>query len=153
MILKTREIHDFSEIEEIINTAQVCHLGMADGDKPYVLPMNFGYENKTVYLHGAPEGKKIEVLEKNKNVCITFDIDHHLKFRDEHVACSYSMRYRSVILSGKAVSINDYDEKIKCMNIIMRKYSGKDFTYNAPAIKNIKVWKVEIEEITGKKFI
>ena len=85
MILETREIKDFAEIEEIINIAQVCHLGMVNGGQPYVLPMNFGYENKTIYLHGAPEGKKNDVIDKNNHVCITFDIDHVFKFRDEHV--------------------------------------------------------------------
>ena len=126
---------------------------MVDGDKPYVIPMNFGYKDKTIYFHGAPEGQKIDVLHKNNNVCITFDIDHKLRYRDEHVACSWSMRFRSVVLSGKAIFIEDYNEKIDCLNIIMENYSDKKFNYNSPAVKNVKIWKVEINEITGKKYI
>ena len=152
MILKDREIKDFNEIEEILKTAQVCHVGMVDGDKPYVLPMNFGYIDKTIYLHSASDGKKIDILTKNNNVCISFDIDQKLKYRDEHVACSWGMRFRSVVLSGKVVFIEDNDEKINCLNIIMKHYTEKEFTYNLPAVKNVKIWKVEIEEISGKKF-
>ena len=152
MILKDREIKDFNEIEEILKTAQVCHVGMVDDGKPYVLPMNFGYIDKTIYLHSAPDGKKIDILTKNNNVCISFDIDQKLKYRDEHVACSWGMRFRSVVLSGKVFFIEDNDEKINSLNIIMKHYTKKEFTYNLPAVKNVKIWKVEIEEISGKKF-
>ena len=153
MILKDREIKDFNEIEEILKTAQVCHVGMVDeNNKPYVLPMNFGYLNKIIYLHSAPDGKKIDILTKNNNICISFDIDQKLKFRDEHVACSWGMRFRSVILSGKVIFIDDNDEKINCLNIIMKQYTEIEFSYNLPAVKNVKIWKVEIEEISGKKF-
>jgi len=152
MILKDREIKDFNEIEEILKTAQVCHVGMVDDGKPYVLPMNFGYVENTIYLHSAPDGKKIDILTKNNNVCISFDIDQKLKYRDEHVACSWGMRFRSVVLSGKVFFIEDNDEKINSLNIIMKHYTKKEFTYNLPAVKNVKIWKVEIEEISGKKF-
>ena len=152
MILKDREIKDFNEIEEILKTAQVCHVGMVDDGKPYVLPMNFGYVENTIYLHSAPDGKKIDILTKNNNVCISFDIDQKLKYRDEHVACSWGMRFRSVVLSGKVFFIEDNVEKINCLNIIMKHYTNKEFSYNLPAVKNVKIWKVEIEEITGKKF-
>ena len=152
MILKEREIKNFSEIEEIINAAEVCYVGMVDVDKPYVLPYNFGYENNTFYLHGASEGKKVEVLNKNNNVCITISIDHKLSFRHETVACSYSMKYKSIVASGKAISIDDYDEKCRCLNLIMKKYVKKEFKFNPPSINNIKIFKIEIENITGKKF-
>ena len=68
MILKDREIFDFNEIEEIINNTQLCYVAMSLNDEPYVLPFNFAYENRTIYLHSAPEGKKIDILEKNPKV-------------------------------------------------------------------------------------
>lgn len=138
--------------ENIINEAIVCRIALVDGEKPYILPFNFGYENKTLYLHSASEGKKIDIIKKNNNVSISFDIDHELFHRDEGVACSYGMKYRSVIITGKMTDINDYNEKVRVMNIFMLKYAGKEFSYNAPAIKNVKVFKVEIEEMTGKKY-
>ena len=110
------------------------------------------YENNTFYLHGASEGKKVEVLNKNNNVCITISIDHKLSFRHETVACSYSMKYKSIVASGKAISIDDYDEKCRCLNLIMKKYVKKEFKFNPPSINNIKIFKIEIENITGKKF-
>jgi hypothetical protein len=37
------------------------------------------------------------------------------------------------------------------MNIIMQKYAGKDFSYATPAIRNVAVFKVLIDSISGKE--
>ena len=81
------------------------------------------------------------------------DIDHEIKYRHEQVACSWSMRYRSVLAFGQVEFIEDYDEKVRVLNVIMRKYAGRDFTYNAPAVRNVKIWKVAPTQIFGKKFV
>jgi uncharacterized protein len=41
---KDREVTDLSRLEEIIQKCDCIHLGLLDGDYPYVVPMNFGYE-------------------------------------------------------------------------------------------------------------
>ena len=56
---KDREITDRAEIEAILNEAMVCRIGLADDGEPYVVPVSFGYEDGSVYIHSAPEGKKI----------------------------------------------------------------------------------------------
>ena len=62
--------------------------------------MNFGYENGIIYLHSGPEGSKLEMLEHNNNVCITFSVGHKLVYQHEKVACSYSMRSESAMCRG-----------------------------------------------------
>ncbi|MDP4267392.1 MAG: pyridoxamine 5'-phosphate oxidase family protein [Bacteroidota bacterium] len=142
----------FSEIEDIISKCQVCYVGMSDGENPYVLPFNFGYKDKTIYLHSGKEGKKIEILRKNNKVSIAFSTDHLLRFQNEEVACSWGMKYRSVIAFGEVEFINDIDEKTRCMNIIMDNYTNKNFKYNSPSILNVKIFKIKINKVTGKVF-
>ena len=55
---KDREITDRAEIEAILNEAMVCRIGLADGGEPYVVPLSFGYEDGSVYIHSAPEASK-----------------------------------------------------------------------------------------------
>ncbi len=130
-------------IQSIIDKCELCYLGMADHKgQPYVLPFNFGYEEGVLYLHSAPAGKKMDILKDNPKVCAAFSTDHQLFHRHEPVACSYGMKYRSVLLHGAIEFIEDYDEKVRVLNIIMRKYTGRDFTYNAPAVNNVCVYKV-----------
>lgn len=140
------------EIRAIIDKCEACYIGMIDKEgNPYVLPFNFGFEDGVIYLHSAQEGKKIDILRNNPKVCIAFSTDHKLFHRHEPVACSYGMKYRSVLAYGEVVFVEDYDEKVRILNIIMRKYAGRDFSYNPPAVNNVCVYKVAADRYDGKE--
>jgi uncharacterized protein len=150
--MKNPVFTDPERIKYIIDKCDVCYIGMSDeNNNPYVLPFNFGFEDGIIYFHSGPGGLKLEILEKNPKMCVSFSTDHKLFFRNEPVACSYGMYYRSVVAFGKIEFVNDFDEKVKCMNIIMRKYTGKDFPYNAPAINNLVIFKLIVDKIEGKE--
>ncbi|MFO7873662.1 MAG: pyridoxamine 5'-phosphate oxidase family protein [Bacteroidales bacterium] len=149
--MATNMINNPEKIREIINKCDTCYVGMTDTEgKPYVLPFNFGYEEHVIYLHMAGEGKKIGILQHQPDVCVAFSTDHQLFHRNEGVACSYGMHYRSVLAYGRATFVDDYDEKVRIMNVTMRKYTGKDFSYNTPAINNVCICRIDIDKIEGK---
>ena len=151
--MKTIIIEDKQRIESIILHCDVCYVGFVDLDgSPYVLPMNYGYEDGTIYLHSAPEGHKIEVLERNNNVCITFSLGHKLVYQHEKMACSYSMRSESAMCRGKVQFVEDMAAKRHALDIIMRHYANIEFSYSDPSVRNVKVWQVQIEQMTGKVF-
>jgi len=153
MILANREITNQQEIENIINKCQTCHIGFVDGDKPYVLAFNFVYDSGLIYIHTAPEGKKNDILKKNNNVCLNFDTDYEIFYRHEQVACSWGMKYRSVVANGRVEFIETDEDKIKVLNLFMKKYAGRDdFKYNGPSVKNVSVMLVKIDNLTGKKY-
>jgi nitroimidazol reductase NimA-like FMN-containing flavoprotein (pyridoxamine 5'-phosphate oxidase superfamily) len=150
--MKKRLVTMQSELDHIINKCEVCYVGMVDlNNQPYVLPFNFGYKDQTLYLHSAPEGKKIEIFKQHNRVCIAFSTDHQLSFQSVDVACSYGMKFRSVVAYGNVEFIGKDEKKIEAMNIIMQKYAGKDFSYATPAIRNVAVFKVLIDSISGKE--
>ena len=149
--MRHRILTEQSEIEQIIRKCQVCHIAMVDPDgQPYLLPFNFGYENNILYFHSARMGKKMSVLTNNPNVCVEFSTDYLLRFQNENVGCSYSMKYRSVLAYGKVEFIDDPDQKIRIMNIIMKNYASGDFTYSLPSINEISCWIVKIDKLEGK---
>ena len=71
---KDKAISDASGINAIIEQATVCRLAMVDGNKPYIVPLSFGYQANTLYFHGALTGRKIDILKENPNVCVEYDI-------------------------------------------------------------------------------
>ena len=146
---KEQEITDRNEIDDLIKRAQVCHLSMVDGDKSYVVPMSFGYDGSSIYFHCATEGKKLDVLKKNGNVCIGFEVD--LKLAPGDAACGWGIDYKSVIVFGKAEFINDMEEKKVALGFIMKQYTDKVFEFPPPAVAKTTVFKVSIEIITGKR--
>ena len=146
-----RFITDQTEIDEIINKCQVCYVSMVDENNlPYVLPFNFGYINGVIFLHSSQKGLKIDILRKNPSVCIAFSTDHQLRHQSESVACSYSMKYRSVLAFGKVEFIDDMDQKVEFMNQVMSHYTDKEFTYNAPSLREVCTYKVNVEKFTAK---
>ena len=151
--MKSRVLDYKPELEKIINRCEVCHVAMVDKEnKPYVLPFNFGYKDGEIILHSAQQGKKIDILKNNNNVCVAFSTDYEMRYRDEHVACSYSWKYRSVLAYGKVEFITDFEKKVEVLNAVMGNYTQRDFKYNAPAVKDVNCWKVVIEKLEGRAY-
>lgn len=146
---KEKEITDKTVIESIILKSSVCRLALSEDNHPYIVPLCFGYEDNTLYFHSAREGKKLDILRNNNNVCFEFDIDHQIVEAED--ACGCSMNYRSVIGFGNASIIDDPKVKIKAINAIIQRYAGKPLKYTKDKLKDTVIIKVEIESITGKE--
>lgn len=150
--MKKYEITDRGAIFDIIDRVKVCSLAMLDNGKPYTVPMNFGHKDGIIYFHSGTYGKKMDILKTNPEVCVSFYADEELNGRHKDVACSYSMKFRSVLMHGKVEHVNNIDEKIEMMNIIMKHYTGRDdFSYNQPAIDNVSIFYLDPEKITAFK--
>jgi nitroimidazol reductase NimA-like FMN-containing flavoprotein (pyridoxamine 5'-phosphate oxidase superfamily) len=145
---KDRKITDRAEIEAIIAKAQVCRLAMADKDRPYIVPLSFGYEDNTLYFHSANTGKKIDILKNNRQVCFEFDVDCQLKMGPE--ACNWGMLYRSVIGYGKASFVESSAAKRQALDIIMRQYGSDLNDYPDAKVRSTVVIRVDIDRLTGK---
>jgi len=146
---KDKQINDIAVINDILSRATVCRLGLCEEDRPYVVPLCFGVKDNALYFHCAIEGKKLDILRKNNNVCFEIDIDHEIIKADK--ACDWGMKYKSIIGFGKAVFIEDIESKRKAFDVIMQEYSESTFEYPEEAIKNTTIIKVEIESMTGKQ--
>ena len=146
---KDKEISDESAIKSIIEKANVCRLGMVNGNTPYIVPLCFGYHDNVLYFHGSLKGQKIDLIRKNPNVCFEFDLITEPV--ESENACDWSMKYQSVIGFGKAVFIESSDEKWKALSVIMAQYSNRLFQFPENMLKATAVIKVEIESMTGKQ--
>ena len=144
-----KEITDESAVEAIIHASLVCRLALSDGNQPYIVPLCFGYQDRTLYFHSALEGKKIDILKKNNRTCFEFDINTEIIEADK--ACKWGMKYQSVIGFGRAVLVENIEEKQKGLNIIMNHYSDRIWQFPDKAIEKIAVIKIEIEKMTGKR--
>lgn len=146
---KENEISDESGMKAIIEKAVVCRLGMFDGDKPYIVPLCFGYHDKALYFHSALKGLKIDCIRSNPNVC--FEFDHVAETKKSENACDWGIKYQSVIGFGKAAIIEDSDEKRNALSIIMAQYSDEQFQFPENMVKVTAVIKVDVESMTGKQ--
>jgi uncharacterized protein len=146
---KERAIQDRGKIEEILDRAIVCRIALSENDLPYIVPVCFGYSNDCLYFHCAPEGRKLDILRKNNRVCFEVDIECEPVKSDR--ACSWGMRYRSVVGFGTGLIVWDEQEKRQALNLIMEHYGGRRGDYAPEVFGNTTVVKIVIESMTGKK--
>jgi uncharacterized protein len=144
-----KEITDRGSIDTIIRKARVCRIALCDGTTPYLVPMCFGYDGRSLFLHSANEGRKIDVLRQNPKVCFEFETDCEVLPSDK--PCSFSMRYRSVVGSGRTVFVEDLESRHHALQLILRQYSDETFILSDKALENIVIIRVDIEGITGKQ--
>ena len=150
---RDREVTEIKEIKQILDNCKVVHVGMHDGEKIYVIPLNFGYtfeaEKLVLYLHCGKEGKKLDLLRKNPYVFIEMDCEHQLI--EGRKACQYGYLYASIMGDGTAEIIEDTDEKIKGMEILMECMTGKQFVFDKRLVSIVNVIKITVDSYTGKR--
>lgn len=145
-----RKIASREEIDQIILGSDVCRIAYASNNTPYITPVSFGYDGKSLYVHTAEEGRKIDFLKENNYICFEFDADVKT-ISDDKIACKWTTAYKSVIGYGSMIRLKKYEEKEYAINEIMKQYSGRAWKFNAKALKNVALWKIEIEELSGKE--
>ncbi|NLK25410.1 MAG: pyridoxamine 5'-phosphate oxidase family protein [Euryarchaeota archaeon] len=152
MRLREKEITDRSEIEDILKREKVCRFAMCDGDTPYVLPTTYGYHNGYMYFHSSKKGRKMEILRENNRVCFVVDTGHELVQGPVETSCKSTIRFKSVIGTGRAKMVDDPEEKRKAMDIIMCSVFGKaEFKYTEEGLRDMAIIRLDIDSLTGKK--
>lgn len=146
---KEKEIKDPTQIEAIIERAKVCRLAMCDGMQPYVVPLCFGYKDRILYFHSALAGRKVDILQRNPQVC--FEIDTDWRLETAKMACKWGMHFRSVIGFGRAEVVSSEIEKKAALDIIMAHYGEKEPHYTPETLKATLVIRIFIETMTGKQ--
>lgn len=146
---KDREIEDKSIINSILDKAQIIRIALCYENMPYVVPMSFGYEDDTIFLHCAKEGKKLDIIRKNNNIC--FEVEGDIELKDSDVPCNWGVKYQSVIGYGKAFFAEDIENKRLALNVIMKKYSGSsNHSFPDTVVENTQIIKINIDRIKGK---
>ena len=151
---KDREIKDRNGIEEIILQCKTCHLAMADNGMPYVVPMNFGYrflndETLELFFHSAHEGKKIEILNRNKKVCFEMAFEGEPVFPD--VPCRSGYYFSSVIGYGEVSFLQDIAEKREALSVLFKHQTGRDAAFTDKEAGSVCVFKIISTDFTGKR--
>lgn len=149
---KDREITNIDEKLEIIDSCKVFRLGLSQNNMPYIVPLNFGYDYNNgelvLYFHCAKDGRKIDIIKENPDVCIEMDTGHELI--EGTLDCEYGYGFKSIIGEGVCYIIDDEDEKILGLSRLMvHQVGGKERTH-FPMLDRVIVCKVVVKSFTAK---
>ncbi|NCB01276.1 MAG: pyridoxamine 5'-phosphate oxidase family protein [Spirochaetia bacterium] len=146
---KDREISE-AEAIEILKKCEFGVLSFIDElNFPYAIPISYAYGEKRIYLHGALEGKKIDLLSNRPQVSFVCVGATHL------LPAQFSTNYESAIVIGKGYIVLDEEEKRKGLRALSAKYSPdyekESEAYINGSLDKTAVIAIEIESITGKR--
>jgi nitroimidazol reductase NimA-like FMN-containing flavoprotein (pyridoxamine 5'-phosphate oxidase superfamily) len=145
-----QEIKRREELEEILKATLICRVAMMDGERPYILPFNYGYSEGCLYIHSAPEGKKIELLMQNPEVC--FEVEDRMEITTGEKACDWSTRYRSVVGYGSVEILSDDAGKQHGLEVIMAQHGAPELIqFNPGNMKRMVILKLTIRSMSGKQ--
>ena len=65
------------QIEDVLKENVLGRIGCSDGEKIYVVPINYAYDGKSIIAHSSL-GMKIEMMRKTPKVC--FEVDDMKSF-------------------------------------------------------------------------
>ncbi|MFD0712423.1 pyridoxamine 5'-phosphate oxidase family protein [Paenibacillus sp. GCM10027626] len=137
-------------------------LGTVDEEgQPGVTPLNYVFNNGTIYFHGSHIGEKMKRLRHNPRVSFSVAKEYAIipsYFSDPEMACPATSYFKSVRIDGRAVVVDNLEEKAAVLEALMKKLQpeggyrtidAKDQAY-IPRLKGVAVVRIEAERMSGK---
>lgn len=111
--LPNRGAYDRETIYAILDEGFICHVGYVMDGQPYVIPTGYARIGDDLYIHGSSASRMLRNLAQGVDVCVTVTLVDGLVLARS--AFHHSINYRSVVVLGKAVLVEDAAEKDKAL--------------------------------------
>jgi hypothetical protein len=147
---KEYEVTDTAVIRRILGRATLCHVAMVDGSEPYLVTMNCGWDGEHMLLHGAIQGRKLDILRANPRVCVEIDEDIQLVRDATGEECTAN--YVTVIGTGIVSFVLDPRAKSRDLNVIIHQcHPGvPEEVFLDEVLSRVVVLEVQFDHLTCK---
>ncbi len=144
-----REVGERAEVEAILARAPILSLALRDEPAPYVIPVSFGYEQGTLYVHSSPRGAKIDLIARDARVGFSACADYALVTGAG--SCDWGARAASVVGTGVARVVSDPAEKLRGLDAIMRHYGDRRPAYRSETLARTCLIAIAVRSMRGKR--
>jgi len=136
--IRENAAYDKKTVHEVLDAGVLAHVAFVQEGAPVVVPMLYGREGETIFLHGARKARIIRLLEETEQVSLNVTIIDALVLARS--AFNSSMNYRSVTVFGRPTLIDDWNAKLHAMHVITEAtMPGRWDDLRAPNDKEIKM--------------
>jgi len=118
---------------------------MISRGEPYVVPLNFVYDEGIVYFHCSLEGRKIEAIRANPGVCLEFDAMHGVSVKKQ------TTYYTSAVAWGDAVFVSDTSKVKQVLEMICIKYLDCSPEITEGMAERTCVVSIRVNSLTGRE--
>lgn len=157
---------------QVIDRTPFAVLSVTDpnGD-PYAIPLSVVRDGEYLYFHSARSGTKVDLLQSQPLVCVTFVTDVNVPelFSEEELeemhtnvdkasdigSKVFTTEYASAIVYGKVEPVTTDEGKHRALEVICLKYTpDKMALFDIAAgsgMKAVNIYKIAIGRITAKR--
>ena len=150
--LPNRGRYDVATIRAILDEAFLCHVAVDLGSGPVIIPMAFGRVDDDIYLHGAAGNAMLRAIARGSELCVAVTLTDGLVLARS--AFHHSMNYRSVVVFGTGVQVDDVDEKRRAVDAIVdHVIAGRSADARPPTDSELRatlVVRIPISEASAK---
>ena len=147
-----RAVYDRETVYRILDEGFLCHVGFAIDGQPFVIPTSYGRKDASLYLHGSAASRMLRQLKDGFAVCVTVTLLDGLVLARS--IFNHSMNYRSAVILGRAVLVEDAEEKLGALRVLSEHIiPGRWDEVRQPNERELKatsVLRVPIEEFSAK---
>jgi nitroimidazol reductase NimA-like FMN-containing flavoprotein (pyridoxamine 5'-phosphate oxidase superfamily) len=147
-----RGVYDRETAYKILDEGFLCHVGFVADGQPFVIPTSYGRKDASLYIHGSAASRMLRQMKEAIPVCITVTLLDGLVLARS--VFNHSMNYRSVVILGKAMLVDDPAEKLEALRILSEHIiPGRWDDARQPnerELKQTSVLRVPIEEFSSK---
>lgn len=147
-----RGIYDREAVYQILDEGFLCHVGFVADGQPFVIPTSYGRKDASLYIHGSAASRMLRQMKDGVPVCVTVTLLDGLVLARS--VFNHSMNYRSVVVLGKAVLVEDGEEKLEALRLLSEHIiPGRWADARQPnerELKQTSVLKLPIEEFSAK---
>jgi hypothetical protein len=140
------------EIKEILNKEPVGHLALSKNDQPYLVPLNYVYQEGQILFHCRKSGRKVDYIVSNALAC--FQVGSYGEVVRGENPCKFNYDFKSVIVEGNISEVEERAAKEEALEAIIEKYAGSEFGRGKmlpESIDGVKVFAIKPSVISGKK--
>ncbi len=147
-----RAVYDRASAYAILDEGFVCHMGFALDGQPFVIPTSYGRKEDELYVHGSSASRMLKGLQAGLPVCLTVTLVDGLVLARS--IFNQSMNYRSVVVLGSAVPVEDRAQKLAALEVVSEHIlPGRWADVRRPSdieLKATTVLRLPIEEFSAK---
>ena len=135
---------------ELLRTSEYGVLSMVSEGGGYGIPVNYVWDGRqSIYIHCAPEGRKLRALAENARVSFC------LVGRVNLLPGKFTTEYESALFFGEAHTRLDDEEKMAALHLLIDKLSV-DFRdtgdkYARKSFHRVEIIRVDFTEFSGKR--
>jgi nitroimidazol reductase NimA-like FMN-containing flavoprotein (pyridoxamine 5'-phosphate oxidase superfamily) len=147
-----RANYDREVVNQILDEGFICHVGFAVDGQPFVIPTSYGRHDDVLYIHGSAASRMLRNAGAGIQMCVTVTLLDGLVLARS--IFNHSMNYRSVVVLGTGVAIEDREEKLKALRLLSEHIvPGRWNEVRQPNEKELKattIIRLPIQEFSAK---